>query len=80
MGLFKASQKEFIGAFPLMNEYLTNFRNMKDREVLGREEETRSVLANLARKELTNVGLIGPAGVGKTALVQHFSRSDTDGL
>lgn len=80
MGLFKASQKEFIGAFPLMNEYLTNFRNMKDREVLGREEETRSVLANLARKELTNVGLIGPAGVGKTALVQHISRIDTDRL
>ena len=80
MGLFKASQKEFIGAFPLMNEYLTNFRNMKDREVLGREEETSSVLANLARKELTNVGLIGPAGVGKTALVQHISRIDTDRL
>ena len=80
MGLFKTSQKEFIGAFPLMNEYLTNFRNMKDREVLGREEETRSVLANLARKELTNVGLIGPAGVGKTALVQHISRIDTDRL
>lgn len=80
MGLFKASQKEFIGAFPLMNEYLTNFRNMKDREVLGREEETRSVLANLARKELTNVGLIGPAGAGKTALVQHISRIDTDRL
>lgn len=74
--LFNKERTDLQKRFPLMNEYLTDFRKKETRKILGRDHEVRSVLANLARKELTNVCLTGEAGVGKTALVQKVSMVD----
>lgn len=59
-----------------MHEFLRDFRRHGKRELIGREREMKSILANLARYELTNVALTGEAGVGKTALVEKISQRD----
>lgn len=46
------------------------------RTLVGRSEERVEVLASLARPELSNVLLLGPAGVGKTSLVQSVMTVD----
>lgn len=76
MPLFNPDQVKFIEKYPLMNEYLKNFRHKQARHILGRDDVVRSVLANLARKEITNVALTGNAGVGKTAVVTLVSQTD----
>lgn len=78
MTLFSPKRQDLINEYSLMNAFLRDFRNEKDREVLGREEIIDSILAAMARKELTNVALVGDAGVGKTAIVQKVSRIDTE--
>ena len=78
MTLFSPKRQDLINEYSLMNAFLRDFRNEKDREVLGREEIINSILAAMARKELTNVALVGDAGVGKTAIVQKVSRIDTE--
>ena len=78
MTLFSPKRQDLINEYSLMNAFLQDFRNEKDREVLGREEIINSILAAMARKELTNVALVGDAGVGKTAIVQKVSRIDAE--
>lgn len=78
MTLFSPKRQDLINKYSLMNAFLRDFRNEKDREVLGREEIINSILAAMARKELTNVALVGDAGVGKTAIVQKVSRIDAE--
>ena len=78
MTLFSPKRQDLINEYSLMNAFLRDFRNEKDREVLGREEIINSILAAMARKELTNVALVGDAGVGKTAIVQKVSRIDVE--
>lgn len=46
------------------------------REIVGRDREVMTVLSSLARPELSNVVLLGPAGSGKTALVQAVMLHD----
>lgn len=78
MTLFSPKRQDLINEYSLMNAFLRDFRNERDREVLGREEIINSILAAMARKELTNVALVGDAGVGKTAIVQKVSRIDAE--
>lgn len=59
-----------------MHEFLRDFRRKGKRQLIGRDKEMRSILANLARYELTNVALTGEAGVGKTALVEKVAQHD----
>ena len=47
------------------------------RGVLGREREVAQILAGLARPEVSNVLLLGPAGAGKTSVVQEAARLDS---
>lgn len=44
---------------------------------IGREAEVRALRAQLSRPELSNVVLLGPAGVGKTALVEILASQDS---
>lgn len=76
MPLFNKERPDLIKAFPVMHEFLRDFRRHGKRELIGREREMKSILANLARYELTNVALTGEAGVGKTALVEKISQRD----
>ena len=41
--------------------------------VVGRENETRQVMRILARRQKSNPVLLGPAGVGKTAIAEHLA-------
>lgn len=45
-----------------------------ERPVLNREKEINSVLAGLCRPEVSNVALLGEAGVGKTSIVLEMAR------
>lgn len=42
--------------------------------VFGREEEIEKIILSLTRKKKCNPILVGPAGVGKTALVEELAR------
>ena len=44
MPLFNADQTKFIEKYPLMNEYLKNFRRKQARHILGRDDVVSSVL------------------------------------
>ena len=47
--------------------------------VIGREEETKRIIEILCRRKKNNPILIGPAGVGKTAIVENLSRMIVSG-
>ena len=61
--------------YPTLNAF-TNHVKKPERDILGRNEEMRVILASMERPELCNVILIGEAGAGKTMLVQGLSISD----
>lgn len=50
------------------------------RPILNREREIRSIKANLMRPEISNVILLGPAGIGKTSIVAEMSRDDNKNI
>jgi len=52
--------------------------NMEDR-VIGRDKEINNLIEVLLRKKKSNPLLIGPAGVGKTAIVEEFTRRIKNG-
>ncbi len=43
-------------------------------QVLGREEEIRQVMETLCREKKRNPALVGPAGVGKTAIIEGLAQ------
>ena len=42
--------------------------------MLGRREELRDIVQTLARKKKSNAILVGPSGVGKTAIVEGLAK------
>ncbi len=67
--------KELRMKYPFLSKY-TSLVKRPQREIVGRDEEMRSILAAFNRPELSNVLLLAEAGVGKTALVQKCSVVD----
>lgn len=67
--------KELRMKYPFLSKY-TSLVKKPQREIVGRDEEMRSILAAFNRPELSNVLLLAEAGVGKTALVQKCSVVD----
>lgn len=61
--------------YPSIFNY-TSLVVLPQREIVGRDEEMKSILAAFNRPELSNVLLLAEAGVGKTALVQKCSKTD----
>lgn len=45
-----------------------------DEKVIGRDEEINKIIVTLLRKKKCNPILVGPAGVGKTAIVEELTR------
>lgn len=64
-------------SYPHLAQYAV-FLPPPSRPIIGRERETRRLLASLNRAELSNAFLLGDAGSGKTALVQGASEKDKD--
>lgn len=52
------------GLYPFIKAY-THFVKKPEREIVGREKETRLILSAFCRPELSNVLLLGDAGSGK---------------
>lgn len=73
-------EREIDGSrYPFIKAY-THFVKKPEREIVGREKETRLILAAFCRPELSNVLLLGDAGSGKTALLQSTSIKDSKRL
>lgn len=66
-------------SYPKMCTYTAPVKKA-EREIVGREQEMRRVLAALMRPELCNVILLGEAGSGKTMLVQGTMAQDSERL
>lgn len=62
--------------YPLLSELSDPLTPMA-RTLVGRDQEKLQVLANMHRPELSNCILLGPAGSGKTSLVQGVMAEDT---
>ena len=61
--------------YQYLNEYVKPMQK-PNREMVGREQEMQSLQAVLSRPELCNAILLGPAGSGKTSLVQKLMMND----
>lgn len=48
-------------------------------DVVGRREELRDLVQTLARKKKSNAVLVGPSGVGKTAIVEGLAKLIVEG-
>ena len=65
-------EKEIDGSrYPFIKAY-THFVKKPEREIVGREKETRLILAAFCRPELSNVLLLGEAGAGKGNLNSEY--------
>lgn len=62
--------------YPYLAKYTTPVKRA-EREIVGRDKEINRLMAAMMRPELCNVILLGPAGTGKTALVQGTMVKDT---
>lgn len=75
-----ADDPKFVNAmsrYDFLRTYTTPVKKM-ERELVGRDNEIRSLMAAFERAELSNVILLGPAGSGKTSLVQGCMKRDRD--
>lgn len=65
----KGEKLEVMTVGRVLNDLTNNFD-----KVIGRDKEINSVIEVLMRKKKCNPLLIGPAGVGKTAIVEELAR------
>ncbi len=79
----KATTASAEEAYNALKKYATNLneraRNGKLDPVIGRDEEIRRVLHILARRTKNNPILVGPPGVGKTAIVEGLAHRIVNG-
>lgn len=68
---------ELNDRYPMLAK-LSNPLKKMERDLVGREKEKLQVLATMHRPELSNAILLGPAGGGKTSLVQGVMVEDTE--
>lgn len=61
--------------YPMLTRFTKKIQP-PERRTLGRQEEIKTIRANLMRPEVSNVILLGPAGSGKTAIVNELVRTD----
>ncbi len=65
------------GNTPFLNLYCTDFTALAEQgkidPVIGRNDEIRKLIQTLARRSKNNAILLGPPGVGKTAIVEGLA-------
>lgn len=79
---FKLKQKQKINNMEEANKVgilLNSTVNMKE-QVIGRDKEINKIILSLTRKKKCNPMLVGPAGIGKTAIVEELVRRINKGL
>jgi len=64
-----ASKLEIFNVGTVLNDKASSYEN-----VIGREKEINNLIEVLLRKKKSNPLLIGPAGVGKTAIVEELAK------
>lgn len=67
---------KFKSKYPMFSAYCKPLVNPSKRPIVGRDSEILSVLVNLSRYEISNVALIGEAGVGKTTVMYGVAGKD----
>lgn len=73
---FTLKEKKKLESMETSNKVGTLLNNCVDinEKVIGRESELNKIIVTLTRKKKCNPLLIGPAGVGKTAIVEELTR------
>ena len=69
----KGEKLEILNVGRVLNDRVEEFD-----QVIGRDKELNLVIESLLRKKKSNPLLIGPAGVGKTAIVEELARRITE--
>lgn len=69
--------EELQKEYPFLHQYTSPVKPM-ERELVGRKDEMRRLMAAMRRPELCNVILLAEAGAGKTALVQGTMAKDVN--
>jgi ATP-dependent Clp protease ATP-binding subunit ClpA len=69
-------------AYETLEQFCTdmNEKSAEYDDVIGRREELRDLVQTLARKKKSNAVLVGPSGVGKTAIVEGLAKLIEDGM
>lgn len=77
----RAKMSKIQAAWDVLNQFTTNMNyNSGDYDdVIGRREELRDLVQTLARKKKSNAVLVGPSGVGKTAIVEGLAKLVVEG-
>lgn len=70
-----ADYAKAIEPYEALSSWTAPLKRM-ERTLVGRDREIRSLMASFMRPELSNVILLGPAGSGKTAIVQGAMERD----
>lgn len=73
---FTLKESEKLSRMEISNKvgiFLNKSVNMGEK-VIGRDEEINKIIMTLLRKKKCNPILVGPAGVGKTAIVEELTR------
>lgn len=65
----------------VLKQFCNNMNEAGDSydDVIGRREELKDLVQTVARKKKSNAILVGPSGVGKTAIVQGLAKLVTEG-
>lgn len=78
-------QQQEMNAPKAAMDVIKQFCNNLNREsqnfedIIGRRDELKDLVQTIARKKKSNAVLVGPSGVGKTAIVQGLAKLITEG-
>jgi ATP-dependent Clp protease ATP-binding subunit ClpA len=76
-----ASPRNIRQAHEVLEQFTVNM-NIKSEDfddIIGRRQELRDLVQSLARKKKSNAILVGPSGVGKTAIVEGLAKLVVEG-
>jgi ATP-dependent Clp protease ATP-binding subunit ClpA len=68
-------------AWDVLSQFTVNMNQVSPEydDVVGRREELRDLVQTLSRKKKSNAILVGPSGVGKTAIVEGLAKLIVEG-